>query len=90
MKYTFYKKCNSEKLDNNLFINPTAEYRGMPFWAWNTNLNEKELLRQIDCFKNMGFGGFYIHARTGLDTRYLGDEFMRLVSVCNEKAKNVK
>ena len=87
MKYTFYKKCNSEKLDNNLFINPTAEYRGMPFWAWNTNLNEKELLRQIDCFKNMGFGGFYIHARTGLDTRYLGDEFMRLVSVCNEKAK---
>lgn len=34
----------------------------------------------------MGFGGFHIHARTGLETAYLSDEFMHCVKLCSEKA----
>jgi len=35
----------------------------------------------------MGIGGFHIHSRTGLAIDYLSDEFMDLVKLCNEKAK---
>lgn len=83
----FYPKNEAEELDLELFCNPTAEYRGAPFWAWNSELEPDELLRQIDIFKEMGMGGFHIHCRTGLRIPYLGEEFMKMVKLCNEKAK---
>ena len=30
-----YKKNNDAVLSEALFRQPTAEYRGTPFWAWN-------------------------------------------------------
>ena len=39
-----------------LFREPTAAYRGKPFWAWNGKLEEEEILRQVDVMKEMGFG----------------------------------
>ncbi len=74
-------------LDRALFENPTAEYRGTPFWAWNCDLDEAELLRQIDIFKEMGLGGFHMHVRTGMSTTYLSQEFMHLIRACTEHAK---
>ena len=68
--------------------NPPNAYRGKPFWSWNGELEESELLRQIDCMHDMGFGGFFMHSRTGLITEYLGDEWFRLVRVCAEYAYN--
>jgi len=82
-----YKKNNTKKLDESLFKNPTSEYRGAPFWAWNCKLDKSELLRQIDCLKEMGFGGFHIHSRSGMDTEYLGDDFMELVRSCVKKGE---
>ena len=84
----FYKKNNTEKLDIKLFENPSSEYRGTPFWSWNTSLQKDELLRQIGIFKEMGFGGFHMHSRTGLDTEYMGEEFMDMISSCCKKAEN--
>jgi hypothetical protein len=43
-----------------LFENPTSEYRGCPFWAWNNKLDKAQLLRQIDYFEAMGMGGFHV------------------------------
>jgi hypothetical protein len=34
---------------------------------------------QIEVLKHMGMGGGHIHPRTGLNSPYLGDEFMGLV-----------
>ncbi len=82
-----YKKNSAQKLDKELFKNPTAEYRGAPFWAWNCELEEDELLRQIECLKEMGMGGFHMHTRSGMATTYLNDEFMQLVKSCVAKAK---
>ena len=82
-----YKKNTTEKLNDELFRNPTSEYRGTPFWAWNSYLTKEELCRQIDVFKEMGLGGFHMHVRTGLENEYLSDEFMGLVKACIEKAK---
>ncbi len=83
----FYSKNKEDKLSLNLFNNPTSEYRATPFWAWNCKLEKDELLRQIDIFKEMGLGGFHMHVRTGLETEYLGDEFMGCIKACIEKAR---
>ena len=82
-----YKKNSKRELSAELFKNPTSEYRGAPFWAWNCKLDRKILLEQLHNFKRMGMGGFHIHSRTGMATPYLSDEFMNLVGMCNEQAK---
>ncbi len=81
-----YKKNLSLTLTEELFKNPTSEYRGTPFWAWNSDLKAEELCRQIETFKKMGLGGFHMHVRTGMSTHYLSDEFMSLIKCCCEKA----
>ena len=79
----------TDKLDDSLFKNPTAEYRGIPFWSWNCRVTRELIDWQLDCFAKMGFGGVDIHPRTGLDTEYLGEEYMQLVEYtvecCKEK-----
>ena len=70
-----------------LFKNPTSEYRGAPFWAWNSALDKKTLEEQIEYFYQMGFGGFFMHPRTGLKTLYLSDEYIDRLKDCVEKAK---
>lgn len=70
-----------------LFRDPPAPYRGAPFWAWNCKLDRGTMVRQVLYFKEMGMGGFHMHCRTGLDTEYLGEEFMEIIRACVEKAK---
>lgn len=78
---------NQEQFDMSLFKSPTSRYRGAPFWAWNTKLEKEIVLEQIDQFPAMGMGGFQIHTRVGLDTEYLGTEYMEIVKLCVAKAK---
>lgn len=85
-----YKKNGSKELDPQLFQNPSSEYRGTPFWAWNCQLNKELLERQIGYLKEMGFGGFHMHSRVGLATPYLSEEFMQLIKDCVEKAREEK
>ena len=80
-----YKK--DQVLKKNVFNNPTAEYRGAPFWAWNCNITKELIDEQIHYFKEMGMGGFHIHVRVGLENEYLSDEFLELVKYTNQKAK---
>ncbi|HLQ98388.1 MAG TPA: glycosyl hydrolase [Candidatus Dormibacteraeota bacterium] len=72
-----------------LYLEPKNEYRGKPFWSWNGKLNKEELIRQIHVFKEMGFGGFFMHSRTGLVTEYLGDEWFDLINACAEEAEKL-
>lgn len=74
-----YPRSRGRALDPAVFRNPPAEYRGAPFWSWNGKLQEEQLLAQIDRLKQMGFGGFHIHARTGLAEEYLGEAFLSAV-----------
>lgn len=85
-----YKKNKEPALKKELFENPTSEYRGTPFWSWNSYLEKDELERQIDILKEMGFGGFHMHVRTGLKNKYLSEEYMQLVRDCIDKAKGEK
>mgnify|MGYP004651461067 FL=1 len=85
-----YKKNSKKVYDDYLFGNPSSEYRAAPFWSWNCRLDPKELHEQIDILKKMGFGGFHMHVRYGLDTPYLSDDFMKLIKDCTERAKSEK
>lgn len=37
-------------------------------------------------FGQMGFSGFFMHSRTGLETEYLGEEWFRLINRCADYA----
>lgn len=81
-----YPKADSA-FSHALFKRPTAEYRGCPFWAWNAKLHKDAMIRQIGYLQEMGFGGFHMHVRTGLDTEYMGEEFMDVLKTCVDVAE---
>lgn len=76
-------------IDKILFQNPTSEYRAKPFWAWNGKLEEKELNYQLNIFKEMGMGGTFFHSRTGLATKYLGEEWFNLINACADESERL-
>lgn len=82
-----YPENRAARLSEKTFRRPSAEYRGTPFWAWNSALDPAQLRRQIAQFARMGYGGFHLHARTGLQAPYLGKEFMARVRECVADAK---
>jgi hypothetical protein len=67
--------------------NPPIEYRSLPFWAWNDKLDTSLLKHEIDEFKKAGVGGYFMHARGGLQTEYLSEEWMEAVRTCIEENK---
>ena len=59
--------------------NPPKKYRPIPFWSWNDKLEPKELSRQADMMAEVGMGGYFMHARSGLDTEYLSDQWFECI-----------
>lgn len=68
-------------------LNPPIIYRSAPFWSWNDRLDAEELKRQMDEMIDKGWGSFFMHSRVGLVTGYLSDEWMELIRICAEHAK---
>ena len=62
------------------FQKPGVQWRGKPFWSWNGELEKEELIRQSHVLGEMGFGGYFMHSRSGLITEYLGDEWFDLIN----------
>lgn len=65
------------------------KYKPIPFWSWNDELDPKELERQIEWMSDNGIGGFFMHARGGLTTPYLGEKWFKCVGTCLKKAKEL-
>lgn len=64
------------------FANPTTKYRPLPFWSWNDRLDPELLRWQIREMERVGLGGYFMHARGGLETEYLGEDWMNCVTQC--------
>lgn len=73
------------------FIDPPRGYGPVPFWFWNDDLEEGELLRQLRAFHAAGCDGVVLHPRPGLGERigYLTPEFFRLVRLVVEEAERL-
>ena len=69
------------------FKNVGKEYRPIPFWSWNEKLTEEETKEQIHKMDQAGIGGFFMHARGGLQTEYMGEEWFANVSASIEAAR---
>ncbi len=65
------------------------EYKSMPFWSWNNELDEDNLVAQIEDMHKAGIGGFIMHARTGLKTEYLGEKWFSCIEACLKKAREL-
>ncbi len=78
---------SAEKLFEEKFKNPDKEYRAAPFWSWNAKLDKNLLKKQIGYFKEMGFGGFYMHPRGGMETPYMSKEYIDAIAYCIKAAE---
>ncbi|MCE5322260.1 hypothetical protein LLG46_02970 [bacterium] len=77
-------------LSSEIFKNPPSKYRPMPFWFWNSKLRREEIVSQIRDFHSKGLGGFFIHARFGLETEYLSREWMECVKCTVKTAEELE
>ncbi len=65
-----------------------SKYRPIPFWSWNDELEPEDCAKQIDWMHENGIGGFFMHARGGLMTPYLGEKWFKCVEASvNEAVK---
>jgi len=71
------------------FADPPAEYRSMPLWVWNDELDWDRLRDQLAQFKRQGMGGVFIHPRPGLMTEYLGEKWFGLWRQSLEEGKRL-
>lgn len=63
------------------------KYRPIPFWSWNDKLLTEETVFQIEEMQKQGIGGFFMHARGGLQTEYMGDEWFANIRASVDKCK---
>lgn len=67
----------------------SPSHGSLPFWSWNDRLERDELIKQIRNMKEVGMNGFFMHARFGLETEYLSDEWFDAVDTCVAEAKKL-
>ena len=61
------------------------KYRPIPFWSWNEKLDPKETARQVGIMDEAGIGGYFMHARGGLLTEYMGQEWFDNVKAATDE-----
>lgn len=71
------------------FKNVPLNYRPIPFWSWNEKLNPEETARQVRLMYDAGIGGFFMHARGGLETPYLSEEWFDNVEAAIAQAEKL-
>lgn len=74
-------------MENRKYHFEGLQRRSVPFWSWNGKLDKADLEKQINWMKKKNIGGFFMHARAGLKTEYLSEEWFDCIKFCVEKAK---
>lgn len=66
-----------------------SEYGFIPFWFWNDDLQDDHLLYQLNEMHDKGMDQFLIHARFGLQVKYLSEEWFAKVGFILEEARKL-
>ncbi len=69
------------------FRSPSAAYRSYPFYSLNGKLKPDEVARQVRDMHSHGMGGFFLHSREGLESAYMGEEWMQAIEAAISAAK---
>ncbi len=69
------------------FSTVDKKYLPHSFWFLNADLNEDEMRRQVALFNSAHVGGFFLHARGGLETKYMEEDWFKNISAATEEAK---
>lgn len=69
------------------FLTPSNCFRPIPFWSWNDLLEDEELKEQIRELKQSGAGGYFMHARSGLRTEYLSEDWFARIKTGIDMAR---
>ena len=72
-----------------LFRDPPMDCRAAPFWSWNGELEPSETRWQVREMATHGMGGAFLHARSGLRTEYLGEDWFANVTASVEEGKRL-
>jgi hypothetical protein len=71
------------------FADPPAAYRQMFIWSWNSVMTPERITRMLEQFAARGVGGAFVHARPGLVTEYLSDEWWALWSHASAECRRL-
>ena len=73
-------------MNKDFLKNPPKKYRPAPFWSWNERLTVDSTTEQVELMEKAGLGGFFMHARGGLQTDYLKDDWFDNIKAASQKA----
>ncbi|MGB7198910.1 MAG: hypothetical protein WBG23_11415, partial [Acidobacteriaceae bacterium] len=57
------------------FVDPPRDFSPMPFWFWNGKMESPKIQAEIRDMASQHVYGSFLHARDGLETPYLSDEW---------------
>ncbi len=71
------------------FLNPSREYTTVPFWFWNGKLEFEEITRQLKLMAEQKIYQCVIHARNGLLTPYLSEDWFECIAHTLKEGKRL-
>src|SRR5580698_3691569 len=71
------------------FLDPPHDYSPMPFWFWNGKLDPTKVQEQVRRMADQHVYGAFLHARDGLLTPYLSEDWFAAIKAGLEEAKRV-
>ena len=71
------------------YKNVPVKYRPIPLWSWNERLSADETAEQVKIMHDAFIGGFFMHARGGLETEFMGDEWFENVDAAVSAAERL-
>ncbi|HHT25831.1 MAG TPA: hypothetical protein GXZ82_01100 [Firmicutes bacterium] len=74
-------------MDKRIFLHPDNIYRPIPFWSWNDQLEPQRIIDQAEAFAAVGMGGYFMHARPGIRTPFLSEEWFAAIDAAVQTAQ---
>jgi hypothetical protein len=90
--YGFYSPVRAQQPGNDLyqgFLDPPRKYSPEPFWFWNGKMEGAKIQEQIRQMTEQHVFGAFLHARDGLETPYLSEDWWKAIGAGLEEARRV-
>ncbi|MCC6396928.1 MAG: hypothetical protein IT282_07900 [Bacteroidetes bacterium] len=80
---------NGVPLTRENFAEPPGSMGIIPFWFWNGDMDEQEMMWQLKEYKAKGIDAIFIHGRFGLTVPYVSDAWFEKVKAAVNMAKSI-